>query len=173
MSEAKPNGEFEWVNAEQINKFDVTQITDKTETVYILEVDLDYPPELHALHSDYPLAPESTLITKDQLSPYQISFLHDLNMKPDITRKLVSNLYNKSKYVTNYRNLQLYTKYGMKITKIHRILQFKQRPWWVLMGITYWHVYIKWPLLTINWPLKYGYQPYQRIEWWAASDVDS
>ena len=129
MSEPQPCSEFEWLNNEQIDKFDITQIPDETETGYILEVNLDYPPELHNLHSDYPLAPESTLITEDQLSPYQISLLHDLNMKPGTTKKLVPNLHNKSKYVTHYRNLQLYIKYGLKITKIHRILQFKQRPW--------------------------------------------
>ena len=129
MSESQPYGGFKWLTKQQLDEFDITQIPDETEVGYILEVDLEYPPELHDLHSDYPLAPESTLITEDQLSPYQTSLLHDLNMKAGTTKKLIPNLHNKSKYVTHYRNLQLYIKYGMKITKIHRILQFKQRPW--------------------------------------------
>ena len=36
---------------------------------YILEVDLEYPEELHELHNDYPLAAEKMKVTKDMLSP--------------------------------------------------------------------------------------------------------
>ena len=43
--------------------------------------------------------------------------------------KLVPNLGPKSKYVVHYRNLRLYLSLGMKLTKVHRILGFKQRDW--------------------------------------------
>ena len=36
----------------------------------ILEVDLEYPKELHELHNDYPLAAEKIKVTKEMLSPY-------------------------------------------------------------------------------------------------------
>ena len=41
---------------------------------------------------------------------------------------LVPNLANKVKYVVHYRNFQFYL-LGMKLTKVHGILKFKQSDW--------------------------------------------
>ena len=43
--------------------------------------------------------------------------------------KLVPNLGNKNKYALYYKNLQLYLSLGMKLTKVHKILKFKQLDW--------------------------------------------
>ena len=42
---------------------------------------------------------------------------------------MIPNLGNKTKYVVHCRNRQLYLSLGMKLTKIHRVLQFKQSDW--------------------------------------------
>ena len=36
----------------------------------ILEVDLEYPKELHDLHNDYPIAPEKVKVSNNMLSAY-------------------------------------------------------------------------------------------------------
>ena len=44
-------------------------------------------------------------------------------------KNLIPNFGNKTNYVVHYRNLQLYLTLGMKLTKIHRVLEFKQSEW--------------------------------------------
>ena len=52
------HGRFKWL--ENVDNFDVNSISEKSPIGYILEVDLEYPDELHVLHKNYPLAPEKT-----------------------------------------------------------------------------------------------------------------
>ena len=88
-------------------------------------MDLEYPKELHESHNAYPLAPERLVVQKEWMSDYQ----KGLRNNGIEVEKLVPNLMDKSKYVVHYRNLQLYLSLGMKLTKIHRILEFKQSSW--------------------------------------------
>ena len=104
-------------------------INEKSEVGYIIEVDLKYPKELHELHNDYPLAPEKLTVTNNILSNYCKSIADKYNIKVGDVKKLIPNLGNKNKYVLHYRNLPLYLSLGIKLTKIHRVLQFKQSDW--------------------------------------------
>jgi hypothetical protein len=89
-------------------------------------VDLDYPAHLHDAHNDYPLAPEKMAITRDMLSPYQLDNFPETRGSCE---KLVPNLRNKSKYVLHYQSLKLYLQLGMKLTRIHRAIKFRQSAW--------------------------------------------
>ena len=127
MSEYLPYGEFEWLK--NVDKLDVNSINEKSEIGYFLEVDLEYPDELHELHNDYPLAPEKLAVTNDILSKYCKEIADKYEIKVGDVKKLIPNLGNKTKYVVHYKNLQLYLSLGMKLTKIHRVLKFKQSDW--------------------------------------------
>ena len=127
ISEYLPYGEFEWLK--NVHELDVMSINEKSDLGYILEVDLKYPNQLHDLQYDYPLAPEKLAVTNDILSNYCKSTADKYKIKVGNVKKLIPNLGNKTKYVVHYRNLQLYLSLGMKLTKIHRALQFKQSNW--------------------------------------------
>ena len=91
-------------------------------------MDLEYPEELHDLHNGYPLAPERSKVPLSWHSEYQITLAKELGLTEDKTEKLLLTLNNKTKYVVHYRNLQLYLKLGMKLTKV-RVLAFTQENW--------------------------------------------
>ena len=99
MSKPLPHKNFLWMDNNELENWQ-----DKP---CILEVDLEYPKDLHDLHGEYPLAPEQLKINK--------------------INKLVPNLYDKKKYVVHHENLKLYLRLGLKLTKIHRGVTFEEK----------------------------------------------
>ena len=73
-------GSFEWMRD--------AELRNGKNHLCILEVDLQYPKELHDFHNDYPLAPERFLMGK--------------------VEKLIPNLQNKKSMLFHYENLKLY-----------------------------------------------------------------
>ena len=98
-------------------------------TGWILEVDLEYPRELHEEHDSFPLAPEKKISKKKWMSPYQKRIIKDLDLNPPDSKKLLLTLQEKNNYVVHYRNLQFYLKQGMKLKRVHRVLEFDQECW--------------------------------------------
>ena len=127
MSQPMPTGGFKWIDYSD----HILDTPADSSTGFILEVDLAYPPALHAEHNDYPLAPEQMAVTKDMMSPYQQKLVEDLELGAASfnCKKLIPNLMPKQRYVLHYRNLQLYRQLGMEIVKVHKVLAFHQTPW--------------------------------------------
>ena len=101
MSKPLPTHGFEWMKVDELETWELHSC--------ILEVDLEYPKNLHDLHNDYPLAPEQIMVNK--------------------TSKLIPNLGDKKKYVLHYEVLKQYLRLGLKLTHIHRGIKFKESPW--------------------------------------------
>ena len=129
MSQYLPTGGFRWMTQKQIDKIDLAKYKEDSNKGLILEVDLEYSKELHDIHNDYPLAPEKVKVTKDKLSEYSKRIADKFNISTGLVHKLFPTLSNKEKYVLHYRNLQLYIDLGLKVTKVHRVLEFNQSPW--------------------------------------------
>ena len=85
-----------------VDRFDVNSINEKSEIGYFLEVDLEYPDELHELHNDYPLAPEKLVVT-NIVSKYYKEIADEFDIKVGDVKKLIPNLGNKTKYVLHYK----------------------------------------------------------------------
>ncbi|XP_067205407.1 uncharacterized protein [Linepithema humile] len=109
MCQPLPYAKFRWVD--DVASFDVMSVASDSATGYVLEVDLEYPVNLHDAHADLPFCP-----TCDK-PPGKRKF------------KLLATLYDKQRYVIHYRNLQQCVRHGLRIAKIHRVLQFAQSPW--------------------------------------------
>ena len=129
MSQYLPTGNFKWLTKEQIEKTNLANYSEEHDEGLILEVDLDYPQELHDLHNDYPLAPEKLKVNKNMLSNYCQKISEKFNISSGQVQKLITTLNKKEKYILHYRNLQLYLSLGLKLKKVHRVLQFNQSPW--------------------------------------------
>ena len=127
VSEYLPYEGFKWLK--NVDKFYVMSINEKSSVGYLLEVQLEYPEKLHELHNDYPLAPEKLAISNNMLSKYCKKIADKYEIKVGDVKKLIPNLGNKTNYVLCYRNLQLHLSLGMKLTKIYRVLKFKQSDW--------------------------------------------
>ena len=111
MSLKLPTHGFKWLTSGEMEKLfnnKVVQVWEKTPC--ILEVDLEYPENLHDLHNDYPFCPER------------------VECKNGV-EKLIPNLRDKTKYVIHYKNLIQCLRAGMKLKKIHRGIKFIESEW--------------------------------------------
>ena len=129
MSKKLPIGTLKW--AKKVPK--VMDWKPDDDYAYILEVDLEYPQDLHQKHSDYPLAPENMCITKDKLSEHQKELYKHCyegkEAKDEKTKKLILSLEEKEKYVIHISTLQYYLSQGLKVKNYHRMIKFHQRAW--------------------------------------------
>ena len=129
MSQKLPIGNFRWISSGKLTPELLESYHENTAKGLILEVDLDYPPELHDLHNDYPLAPEKMTVQKEMLSDYSRKILDREGMTIGKVEKLIPNLKDKEEYVLHHQNLNLYLRLGLKLKKIHRALEFSQSNW--------------------------------------------
>ena len=105
-----PTHGFRWVKyVEDFTKENIAKLVKKNKNGYLLEVDIDYPKELHKSHNELPFLPEKLKINK--------------------VEKLVPNLSKKKKYVVHIRVLDQALKHGLVLKKVHQVIKFEQSAW--------------------------------------------
>ena len=114
MSQPLPTGEFKWVGIKNLeqrpqNLKKTIDLMMKRDRSYLLEVDVNYPKELHDHHNNLPFMCEK--------------------IKVNGVEKLVPNLYNKEKYVIHVKALKQVLDHRLVLKKIHRAIEFKQSAW--------------------------------------------
>ena len=112
MSKKLPVNGFKWLDSDKINDINeefIKNYHENNDKGYIFEVDVKYPKRLHELHSDLPFLSE--------------------RMKVNKCNKLVCNLFSKKKYVTHINSLKQALNHGLKLKRIHRVIEFNQKEW--------------------------------------------
>lgn len=153
MSQVLPLGDYEWMmrgasdvkglidfvsgHTERIpdlNSFDeeaiveaIMMLDDEGERGYLLEVDLEYPDEIHDKLNDYPVCPEKKVPVPSNFTEKETTRLK-ANASERV-EKLICDLEPKQKYVIHYRNLKQALQLGVRLTGLHRIISFKQSRW--------------------------------------------
>ena len=90
----------------KLNEDFIKNYDENSKKRYFLEEDIDYPKELFNLHKDLPFLPERKKV-----------------------EKLICSIGNKEKYVIHIRYLKQALNHGLKLKKVHRVSQFKQKAW--------------------------------------------
>ena len=95
--------------AEDFTTEKIDKLVKKDKRRYLLEVDVEYPKELHENHNELPFLAERMKIGREE--------------------KLVPNLKDKKGYVVHIKALNQALKQNLRLKKVHRVIEFQQSKW--------------------------------------------
>ena len=101
---------FKWVNnLSEFNEDFIKNYDENKDKGYFLEVDEEYSKKLFNSHKDLLFLPERKKVEK--------------------VEKLICSIEDKEKYVIHKRALKQALNHGLKLKKVHRVIQFNQKAW--------------------------------------------
>ena len=109
MIQKLPTHGFLWKEAEDFTPEKIGKLVKKDKREYLLEVDVEYPKELRKSHNELPFLVEKIKIGR--------------------VEKLVPNLRDKKEYVVLIKKLNQALKHGLKLKKVHRVIEFQHSNW--------------------------------------------
>ena len=93
----------------QFNNDFIKNNNEEIDEGYFLEVDVQYPENLHNLHNDLPFLPK--------------------RMKIEKFEKFVANLHDKTEYVIHIRNSKQTLNHGLVWKTLRKTIKFNQNAW--------------------------------------------
>ena len=100
-----PAGRVELIEkTSQFNEYFIKGYNKHSDEGYVVEVDVQYPKELHQLHNNLLLLPEQ------------------INVE-----KLVANWHDKKEYLVRIQILKEALNHGLVLIKVHRTIKIKQK----------------------------------------------
>ena len=109
MWQKLPVNNFKWIEKGDISNFNENFIKNYDENSEKGKVDIEYPENIHKLHSDLPFLLERMKINK--------------------CSKLTCTVQNKENYVIHIRALKQALNNGLILKKVHRVIKFNQEAW--------------------------------------------
>ncbi|XP_050543411.1 uncharacterized protein LOC126906701 [Daktulosphaira vitifoliae] len=112
MSQNLPYAGFRWIDEDHETVLKrVREMDEDSDIGLALEVTVTYPEGKHDMHNEMPFLPENRIPPNSK------------------AKKLLSTLETKEHYVVHYLNLQQAMENGLKVEKVHKVLEFKQSRW--------------------------------------------
>ena len=109
MVQNLPTHIFLWKKGEDFTPEKIDELVKKDKRGYLLEVDVEYSKELHENHNELPFLTE--------------------RMKIGRVENLLPNLKDKKGYLVHIKALDQALKHGLKLRKVHRVIEFQQSRW--------------------------------------------
>ena len=100
---------FLWKKGEYFTPEKIDKLVKKGMKGYLLEVNVEYPKELHENHNELPFLAERRKIGKAE--------------------KLLPNPSDKKGYTVQIKTLNQPLKHDLKLKKVHRVIEFKHSKW--------------------------------------------
>ena len=110
MCEKLPVNGFKWVT--KLGKFNedfIKNYNENSNVGYFLDVDIEYPKNLHKMHGDLPFLPDRRKVGKIE--------------------KLVCSIEDKEIYVIHINALKQALYHGLRLINVHRVIKFNQEAW--------------------------------------------
>ena len=137
MNKRLPLNGYEWADEAIFTDDFIKNYDDEGDKGYLLEVDIEYPKELHSAYEDLPFLPEKRIkldkefehkVTKDIKKTHKKVYkTFSITHEPE--NKLIATVQDKNKYVVNISTLKQALKHGLKLQKVHRVIEYNQSNW--------------------------------------------